>query len=314
MTGTRDTFVFVVGMHRSGTSALTGLLGALGLALPPESDLLTGQPDNPTHYESTSLIALNDRLLAAAGVTWDAPGPLAPGWSGSPALTAFDAEARAAVDTVFPGPGPAVWKDPRLCHLLPYWRRVVSRPQAAVLVWRRPGDVARSLVHRDGTTQSAGLALWERSTADALAGVAGLPVQVVAHDRLLADPAGTAETLATWLTGLGASPPEGGWDRAAAAGVIDPALDSTGDGRSGCTAPELDALVDRLLGLEGVHAAFPELEPLPSTGWGPDLLDERLSRRRAEQELAQIRSMARYRVTAPLRRLRARMRTTGPDQ
>ena len=307
MTAAEPTFVYVVGMHRSGTSALTGLLGALGLTLPPEGDLLADQPDNPNHYESRSLLALNDRLLCAAGCTWDAPMPLLPGWDQAPRVAAFDDEARATLSEVFPGPGSPVWKDPRLCHLLPYWRRIVTRPQAAVLVWRRPEAVARSVVRRNGTTRSAALALWERSTADALAGVAGLPVRVVSHDGLLADPAATAAALAIWLSDVGAAAPAGGWDRSAAAAVVNASLARAGEGERSTTVPELDAAVDRLVELDGVHDPFPHLQPLPTTDWGEDILTERLARRSVERELQRVRSMARFRATAPLRRLRARM-------
>ena len=60
-------WVLVVGMHRSNTSALAGALGAMGLDLPDVSDLVTGMPDNPNHFESATLIAVNDHLLEDLG-------------------------------------------------------------------------------------------------------------------------------------------------------------------------------------------------------------------------------------------------------
>ena len=44
--------------------------------------------------------------------------------------------------------GPSVWKDPRVCLLLDYWREALTGPLAAVLVWRSPLAVARSLAQR----------------------------------------------------------------------------------------------------------------------------------------------------------------------
>ncbi len=79
-------WVLVVGMHRSGTSALTGALGRLGLALPAAGDLVAGRYDNPVHYESKALNDLDDAILAAAGGSWSAPPPLGPDWQDTAAV------------------------------------------------------------------------------------------------------------------------------------------------------------------------------------------------------------------------------------
>ena len=81
-------WVIVLGMHRAGTSAITGALAALGMALPPEQDLVRGRPDNPVHYESEALIALNDRILETMGGWWNAPPEVEPGWATSRAASA----------------------------------------------------------------------------------------------------------------------------------------------------------------------------------------------------------------------------------
>jgi hypothetical protein len=47
-------WIVVVGMHRSGTSVLTGVLGGLGLSLPAPDDQWDPLPSNPEHYESMS--------------------------------------------------------------------------------------------------------------------------------------------------------------------------------------------------------------------------------------------------------------------
>ena len=79
-------WVLVVGMHRSGTSAVTGAVGRLGLAVPAAPDLVTGRPDNPVHFESRALTDVDDAVLRAAGGTWSAPPVLAPGWDKSAAV------------------------------------------------------------------------------------------------------------------------------------------------------------------------------------------------------------------------------------
>lgn len=58
--------VIVLGMHRSGTSALSRSLMALGLSL--GQSLLDPQPDNPLGYwEDREIVAINEEVLASSG-------------------------------------------------------------------------------------------------------------------------------------------------------------------------------------------------------------------------------------------------------
>jgi hypothetical protein len=251
---TASPFVLVMGMHRSGTSAVTGLLADFGLALPPAGDLITGRPDNPAHLESTALMAFNDSLLEALGGSWNAPPRLVGGWeSVSPAVRS-DPEARSTVARVFGGDGPNLWKDPRNCLLLPYWRRLLTGPLAAVFIWRSPLAVARSLEKRDGVNPVVGLALWDRYTRSALAGMAGLPTFVVRYEALLGEPHATAEALAGWLSASGtAEPGPAGWDLGRAASVIEPRLSNFSEGADERIPDDQGELVARLASLDGAH-------------------------------------------------------------
>lgn len=59
--------VVVLGMHRSGTSAVTRVVNLLGLPLCRRDDLYLAA-DNPAgHWESTSVVGVNDALLAEMG-------------------------------------------------------------------------------------------------------------------------------------------------------------------------------------------------------------------------------------------------------
>jgi hypothetical protein len=192
-------WVLVVGMHRSGTSAITGALGRLGLAVPAPDDLVSGRPDNPVHYESRALTDVDDAVLGAAGGTWSAPPVLNPGWDRSPSVTSVMERARPAAWRAFPAGGPVVWKDPRMCLLLPLWRNVLPGAVTVVYVWRSPLAVARSLGSRQGFTVSHGLALWDRYNRAALAALAGHEVFVVRYEEMLAAPESTLGPLARWL-------------------------------------------------------------------------------------------------------------------
>ena len=66
-----STPIVVLGMHRSGTSALTGMLHSLGIHLGPEEDLKSPQKDNPQGFwENNTLVEFNDRLLNRANSSW----------------------------------------------------------------------------------------------------------------------------------------------------------------------------------------------------------------------------------------------------
>src|ERR1700691_3651857 len=81
--------VVVLGMHRSGTSAVSRILNLLGADLGPTQDLLT-EYDNPAgHWESKSLVACTDWILAAFARSWDFPPWLAPGWEYSDTCSAL---------------------------------------------------------------------------------------------------------------------------------------------------------------------------------------------------------------------------------
>ena len=66
-----DPIYIVSGMHRSGTSALAGLLSRCGFALGVEQELLQATAHNVKgHFEHMSSLQINDTLLALAGGSW----------------------------------------------------------------------------------------------------------------------------------------------------------------------------------------------------------------------------------------------------
>lgn len=66
------TAYLVLGMHRSGTSALANLLALAGADLPRE--VMPADAHNARGYfEPWRIAVFNDRRLAAAGTAWDDP-------------------------------------------------------------------------------------------------------------------------------------------------------------------------------------------------------------------------------------------------
>lgn len=195
---------YVVGMHRSGTSATTRVLNLLGLSVGPEEDLLPASPNNPRGFwEQTQVMAFNDRLLGALGGRWDQPPPTPDGWHLTAAADDWAAEARALLQGLRMTSQSAVVKDPRFALTLPLWER--AEPAArVVLAVRDPRAVSQSLARRNSMDPSLAAALWLRYTGEALRNVRS-PV-VVDYRDLTRAPLAVARRLSEELS---LTPPTG---------------------------------------------------------------------------------------------------------
>lgn len=187
------TALIVLGMHRSGTSAMSGVLAQMGCDLPKE--LMPPTDANPKGYfESNKAYYLNDDLLASAGSAWDDSTVFNPDWYGSPRYPEYRRRAAKVVEEEFGDSGFFVLKDPRLCRLLPFWQQVLADLDIGpryVCIHRHPREVAASLTRREGWSETVGLLLWLRHVLEAEAGSRGKPRSFVSYDMLMADWRGT---------------------------------------------------------------------------------------------------------------------------
>ena len=118
---TQKLFSAVLGMHRSGTSAVTRALNLLGAALPGE--MMTNTHHNTSgHWEPLEVVDMHDRLLAGHGFVWDDPFiPLNICDTRTGATSsAIDEITEFVNQHVAPNPV-ALVKYPRICHTLPLW-------------------------------------------------------------------------------------------------------------------------------------------------------------------------------------------------
>lgn len=297
------TCVYVVGMHRSGTSAVTALLARLGLALPADDLLRVTRSNETGHWESRRIVECNQALLARLGGSWSAPPDLEAGWQSDPSLDAVRARAGTILATTFPV-RPLVWKDPRICILLPFWQAMVAPPTAAVFVYRDPLEVAGSLHTRDGFTISHGLALWERYLRSAYGNLVGLPTLLVSYGQALDDPAQFARDLIGFLHDVGVT--VGTDQEHSAADVLQTRLrhQRSDDGDGPTLRRDQQDLVDALVQLHGSHHPW---QP-PALGREPDWVGEILSMRRdlemAQRTIKGIYASRAYRATQSMARWR----------
>lgn len=154
--------ILVLGMHRSGTSVVAKSLTCLGAELGPRAEW--SGPDNLKGFqEDQDVLAFNDQMLRFLDRTWADPRPIEGieywmnanyGVSHNASMLLRDRLAQ------FPLFG---LKEPRMCRLLPLWRRAISLvgcQVSVVHVVRHPTAVAASLLRRNGIPLDRGFALW----------------------------------------------------------------------------------------------------------------------------------------------------------
>ena len=163
--------ILVVGMHRSGTSAVTRMMNMLGAEL--SGELLGSNASNELgHWESEEIIGLHDAMLKSAGSIWNDVFGIDPDWFRTEAAKGFRKSITAFLNECFSEAKIFVVKDPRLALFVPVWTEALSefglRPRC-VLPYRNPLEVAASLASRAERFASAefwptgrGLLLWLR--------------------------------------------------------------------------------------------------------------------------------------------------------
>ncbi len=181
--------VIVLGMHRSGTSAVAGTAVRLGLA--PPLHPLPAAADNPSGFhESMAVVGLNHLLLRAAGCDWPDCLSFSPDLLDSAACAAAFNVSRQILRQEFPGAQAFLMKDPRLCLTLPAWLPALHAVGAAVsvlLVVRHPEEVVRSLSRRDGLPEAVTAPLWLHHMLEAERVSRPFPRAIVFYDDLMRD-------------------------------------------------------------------------------------------------------------------------------
>ena len=202
--------VMVVGMHRSGTSAVTRVLNFLGCALPKNLSG-TAHDNERGFWECPAVRELNDQILEAAGTSWDGWEPFDPSWYDSLGADQFRRSALTLLEEEFGDASPFVLKDPRVCRLLPFWIdavRCFGAEPVIVSPIRNPFDVAASLETRNRIDPSIGLLMWLRNLLDAEFASRDLTRVFVRYERLLTEPGEVVKQLngSLGIEGLKQSP------------------------------------------------------------------------------------------------------------
>ena len=193
----KQTCILVLGMHRSGTSALTGVLSLLDVYL--GSELMKANFANEKGYfENNILYRINEKLLAQINSSWDD--------------TFYDEEKlynikdveelRVAIKSEFQYAETFSIKDPRLAFLFPIYKQVLNELDInikIILPYRNPIEIATSLNKRNGMPLEKGLLLWAYHFLLAEKFSRGYNRVFVEFDKLITDTSPVIDTISSKL-------------------------------------------------------------------------------------------------------------------
>ncbi|MFA6954566.1 MAG: glycoside hydrolase family 99-like domain-containing protein [Thermoanaerobaculia bacterium] len=187
--------LIVLGMHRSGTSALTRVFSLCGAGLPsnlvpPEFGLPADGNSISGFWESTSLLLLNNEALESAGSDWDSTREIPQDWFESENCHNITLRLSEALENEFGNAPIFVAKDPRTSLLVPMWIAALDAIGVTadwIVAVRNPLEVAASLTRRDGFARSKGLDLWLRHSIAAERATRKVERIFVDYDDLMRD-------------------------------------------------------------------------------------------------------------------------------
>ena len=186
----------VLGMHRSGTSAVAGMLDALGVRMGPKQargDWIGRHWSNPMgHFENPDIVWLNGKILDYDGT----------GVHESPQWDAIPQRARTLepdIDRTLRATEGELWgwKDPWSVLTVEEFLPKVHDPRF-IFVLRDPGQVAQSLLRRDGTGPDESQRITARFARE-MSGISArhpeIPRLELQFQDVMHDPSGTIDRL-----------------------------------------------------------------------------------------------------------------------
>ncbi len=183
----KRTLLFVLGMHRSGTSALTRSLSFLGFSL-PTTTMAPNQNNRSGFWESQEIATLNEAILNDLNSSWykDTYDPL--GMVERDKFQRWVSKAAELLDSQYVRLELAAVKEPRLCRVAPVWidaAKALGSDPTFLLVYRNPYEVALSLKARNEFDLAYAIDLWTSYTLDAERNSRGFPRACISYEQLL---------------------------------------------------------------------------------------------------------------------------------
>jgi hypothetical protein len=199
----RQRAIGILGMHRSGTSAIARAVNLLGVSLGPPESLMEPRPDNPEGFwENQAVYDFHERLFGHLSHSWDSILPLPDLCWTKDSMRSYRAELRELISREFASQPLWAWKDPRTSLVVPLWTDVLGElgvEMSYVIVVRNPLDVAASLKRRNGFSTIKSVTLWLLHTLSSFQWTGGTRRAVIHYDLFLSDWKSSLQSLAEAL-------------------------------------------------------------------------------------------------------------------
>lgn len=184
------TLIVVLGMHRSGTSAVAKSLQVFGVDLgkqlePPAEYNAKG------YWEDIDIVRLNEAMLDTLNMTWHSLAPVTEHDVEILCQRGFLLEATTLLRNKTQGVECFGFKDPRTAKLLPFWMRVFAASGfdvKYVLVYRNPLSVADSLARRDNFSRAKSFILIADYLINCISFLQSEKVALIDYDTLMQQP------------------------------------------------------------------------------------------------------------------------------
>ena len=186
--------ILILGMHRSGTSAVGAALSVCGVDFGERLMKATPGVNEKGFWEHIDITEIHDQLLLELGSSWDDVRPLPANWEKTFEAQRAMQSLRAVIDRDFSNI--PLWgvKDPRLCRLLPLWHILLSEMDidaGYVITLRHPVEVILSLEKRDGFSQAKALHLYATHLLNAEYWTRGYKRTFIQYGDLIQNPEST---------------------------------------------------------------------------------------------------------------------------
>ena len=190
--------IAVLGIHRSGTSAITRGLQCFGVNL--GQNLMQPSFDNVKGFwEDVDLVNLNQDILTYLNLDYDHASPVTATHVQHLIGSGYLLKAASLIRQKIRLSRPFGIKDPRLAKLMPFWKEVFQYCQlnvGYVIAIRNPISVAKSLEGRNGFSFEKSYMLWLDHTLAALLFTQGEKRVVIDFDMIIESPLKEVDRLA----------------------------------------------------------------------------------------------------------------------
>lgn len=195
--------IVVLGMHRSGTSAITRGLKLLGASLGNELMPAVAGDNDKGFWEDIGINNINERLLKKLDSSWDALASIDDTQLLGEQVSEVKEAATNLLKQRMTQTDIFAFKDPRTVNLLPFWQQIFTElglEDNYLIVIRDPRSVADSLTRRNHFGRQKSFYLWKKHVTNALTYLPNRPFVVVDYDQLLASPFSELKRIAEKLS------------------------------------------------------------------------------------------------------------------